>query len=301
MMKFNREDLGLYFATSLVGAGTGLLLGALIASRIQAVRMARDMSYLEEDWEAPDIHMETYDDEFVVETEEQVSKAKVEKKEKKREFKLSKNDRTRLLALIDKYSPTPMQVSMVEGGVMSIDDLEVSLIEEEFDEFMANEEDDDEELILAVEEVDESEGLEPTDYNGQYRAYVDDKPEMDALLLDDEEDWPPDAEKLLVVIDDRWEVCAVPPEGKHAKNKRLVHFNPITEETFTLTRQGTAVPANIASMMSQSVRDHLWNFLLYPTFDEIYVDDTTGTRWYHIIRAEDESKEEDSRRNARPR
>lgn len=294
MMKFNRDDLGLYFATTLAGAGTGLLLGALIASRIQAVRMARDMSYLEEDWEAPDIHTETFDDEFVVETEEQVLLTKGVKKEKQRQFKLSKNDQARLLALIEDYSPTPMQVSLVEGGVMSIDDLEVSLVEEEFEE-----EDEDDESSLSVAKVDEGEGLEPVDYNGQYRTFVDEKPEMDELLVDDQENWPPDAEKLLVVIDDRWEVRLDPPEGKHTKNKRVVHFNPITEETFTLTRQGSAVPANIASMMSQSVRDHLWNFLLYETFEEVYVDDTTGARWFHIIRAEDESEEEDSSLHAR--
>ena len=33
-MKFKREDIGLYFALGLVGAGAGLLVGAFVASKL---------------------------------------------------------------------------------------------------------------------------------------------------------------------------------------------------------------------------------------------------------------------------
>ena len=61
-MKFKREDIGLYFALGLAVGGFGLLLGALIAARMNRRQKEEEWSQSEIDFEAQQEADERFDE-----------------------------------------------------------------------------------------------------------------------------------------------------------------------------------------------------------------------------------------------
>lgn len=109
-MKFKKEDIGLYFALGLVGAGVGLLVGAFIASRREGPIPVGVLDSVQ-DWH-----------------KEEVGKKPPEKKLVK---KSKKESTPELDAFIEKYQPTAIQIEMVKNGLFDLESLEKTLIQEE--------------------------------------------------------------------------------------------------------------------------------------------------------------------------
>jgi len=110
-MKFNKEDIGLYFALGLTGAGVGLLVGAFISSRItkkknEIIVISEGEIDFEVDEEETDIPLEADEDE---------------------DLEMEKE----LIALTERYSPNQMQLEMVRNGMYTVDQLEELLQSEE--------------------------------------------------------------------------------------------------------------------------------------------------------------------------
>ncbi|MCK4787430.1 MAG: hypothetical protein KAV87_26970 [Desulfobacteraceae bacterium] len=140
-MKFKKEDMGLYFALGLVGAGAGLLIGALIAARL----MGPEPIYI------PEMDEEEWDQEAEMEAHKTIQKiARVKKSQKQG---LTKE----MEEFIITYQPTAIQIEMVKNNLLTLDDLKD---------------------VLVLEKVAEQQ--EPYNYNTVYLE-KDDKPDLDEL------------------------------------------------------------------------------------------------------------------------
>lgn len=157
-MKFQRSDLGLYFASSLVGAGVGLLVGSFIASRLAApeppfIPEEEDEGWDEEYWQAPE-------------------KIPGVKKSRKKTTKIKVSDDPELAAFIAEWEPSTIQIEMVKKGLVTLEDLQQTLAEER----------------LAEEK-------EPYSYN---LRYYDDKPDLaDLVKLPEDEELVDDRYQIL--------------------------------------------------------------------------------------------------------
>jgi len=320
MLKFKREDVGLYFALGLIGGGVGLLIGAFIANRVEQ-KLRGDLAYLDEDMEAPDIHMETLPEDEdgsminpSVKMEYRELKAVVKeidaldmpervvpkagKMSKGRTFRLSRKDERELTRLLKEYKPTEVQIDLVHQGIMTVEELELELIEREmeamedvdYEEIDAEEEEEELELVSGEED-----GIDHIDYSKPYRVFEDDKPDMDDLLPVNDIGRR-DLSELLVTIGGRYEIMLERPEGKHQKNRKLLMFDEQDERVYQPARSGSGqpVPVDIAVMISPEVKDTIWDFLLFEDVDPIYIDDLKGTRWYEIQRDGTEEDGSDS-------
>lgn len=291
MLKFKREDVGLYFALGLVGGGIGLLIGAFIASRIE---QKRELAYLEEDWESPDIHVEDLPEDEeetlinpvldkeqkrelkridALETEERVP-AKSGRMSRGRVLRLTRQEERELKRLCQEYSPSEIQIDLVNQGIMTVEDLELSLIEEEMSK-----------MEEEPEEGEEFDGVAHTDYSKPYRVFEDNKPDMDELLPVDDIG-PRDISDLLVTLGGRYEITIEPPEGKHQKNKKELLFDSDGEKVYKAAKSGedSVVAVDIGVMISPEVKETIWDFLLFEDVDPIYINDLKGSRWYEITR-----------------
>ena len=152
-MKFKKSDLGLYFASSLVGAGAGLLTGAFIASR-----MTGPAFYVpeEETWDEQVTRLQALGD--------PPEKIAVEKKPRKTTVKIKVQDDPELAAFIAEWEPSTIQIEMVKKGLVTLDALEELLVKE-----------------AAAKEI------EPYNYSHPYFD-GDDKPELSDLTTLPEEE-----------------------------------------------------------------------------------------------------------------
>ena len=165
-MKFKREDVGLYFALGLVGAGMGLLVGAFIASR----RGGSMPSYIprgevaDEDW-----------NETAKAADKSLHKLVREIPRKKKRVKKAENEfLVELDAFIKEYEPTTIQIEMVKSKLLTLDELRETMIKEE--------------LVKQKE---------PYNYNQPYLE--DDKPDLaDLAKLPEDEDVVDDRYKILM-------------------------------------------------------------------------------------------------------
>lgn len=314
MLKFKREDLGLYFAMGLVFGGAGLLVGAFVSNKLEQRRREKELEYLEEDWEAPDVHTEDSeevvinpivakdkrgfgtlaDPEAIELAREKSLKRRKQKDSERKKFHLSDQQRSELRRLIEEYEPTTIQIELVESGTMTLEDLEMSLLEEQFIEAEFEEEEDDPLPVTITEGQTDGDYLDHTDYSSQYRGYEDNKPDIDDLISSNDIGERP-LEELLVVVDNRWEILLDEPKGKHQKNRKDIFFDPENESTYVLSPSDPdiTIPVDIAVMISPEVKDLVWDFLLFEEVGTIYINDLEGPRWYTISK-EGESVEDDS-------
>lgn len=313
-MRFKREDIGLYFASALIGGGLGLLLGALATAQINKKReekfyaeeAARDDNidrspannvtvnwYKEEPTEekVKEVVINTVNRKETWEIgTDPVAKSGLEMKLKpmtREKFRISKEDRKELARLSEEYVINALQVELVEKGTITVEELEESLIDADFDQD-----------ILELPEEDESDNLDLEDHIDYSQVYRDDKPEMDELLnkhekpLDD--DGPRELGDLLVVVDSKWEIRLEPPTNKGARLKRTIYFDPDDETVYTKSGAGDIVSADLRVITTKAVRDIIYPWLLFEKdIEAIYIDDISSTksRWYEIIRLKDEEDE----------
>lgn len=264
-MKFKKEDVGLYFALGLVGAGVGLLIGAYIASRRGRATTVVNNLYIPEGM--------TYDEKkdiFVLEEEEPIAqkfprkKNRVEKAQEDHERarqEAKKVDSPQLKGFIVEYRPSSIQIEMVRSGVITLDELRETMLQEEL-----------------------AEAKEPYNYNGPY--HEDDKPELSELakLPEDEE-----------IIDDRYEILQKPPKRKSKKNVRTIFFDQEDGTFYTLTRQGAPVPiAQIDEFISEETWEILLPYML-SGFDPLFVNDLSNAKYYkfELIPEDTEASSED--------
>lgn len=123
-MKFNRNDIGLYIALGLVGAGTGLLIGAFIAGRRKQSRVSNQIRDLVDETEklvdnyklSEDAKetLEEYTIPEIVVYDEKPIEPKSQYSEEIQEF-------------IEEYEPTSVQLEMVMKDILSIDEVKKAL------------------------------------------------------------------------------------------------------------------------------------------------------------------------------
>lgn len=302
-MQFKREDLGLYFATALIGGGLGLLAGAFLTTRINKKR--------EEDFNAADAARDESEEEYTdyYKTEvvgvrpelaeasqtikEEVKKVEVLLENSTRgkipgkqieKHRMSREERIELQRLTKEYVVGDLQIKLVQEGTMTVEELEDALVEEELD---------DQDLDISVVEIVDH--VNRVDYSQQYRD--GEKPDMAAYLEKPVNDLAPlEIDDLLVTVGERWEILLQPPEGKSPQQKRTVYFDPEDEGVFTKTKGGDMAPADLRVIASEEVRDIIMPWLLFETeIETIYLNDIRNkkTRWYEIVRMKEDDDDAD--------
>ncbi len=249
-MKVKKEDLGLYFALGLVGAGVGLLVGTYIASR-RGGSMPR---YIPEDYQ------EEWDEEAEKAADKTVQKISRKKNRvKKGEIDISRRKHRAAISekkqlekdleeFIDKYQPTAIQIEMVKSDLIGLKELEDMMMKEEL-----------------------AKHTEPYDYNGPYLE--DGKPELsDLSKLPEEED----------VIDDRYKILQEPPKRKSPKNMRVVYFDSEAGSFYTMTRQKQPIAVN---SIEEFITEETWEIMLpymVTGFAPLFVNDLQTAKWYRF-------------------
>lgn len=267
-MKIKKEDIGLYFALGLVGAGVGLLVGAYIASK----RGGSIPSYIPEGT--------VYDKEkgrFVIDEEwgEAVVEKRLEKmaektdrkipRKKKRVKKGQKKSDPELEAFIKEFEPSAIQIELVKNGLTTLEELEETILQEK----------------LAEEK-------EPYNYNGPYLE--DDKPDLSDLakLPEDEE-----------TVDDRYVILRQPPKRKSPKNMRVIYFDSGDGSFYTMTRKKQPVPiGSITEFISEETWEVMLPYML-SGFAPLFVNDLTNAKYYRfeIVPEDLEESSEDDEHN----
>lgn len=121
-MKFKKEDVGLYLAASLAGGGLGLLVGALIASRLtEPIVIPEEEEY---DIEIPE-NLEPGDS-FDI----SVEKIAGEKKSRKKTIKFKPEDDPEIAAFIAEWEPSPIQIEMLKTERVTPEELIQVILEE---------------------------------------------------------------------------------------------------------------------------------------------------------------------------
>ena len=289
-MRFKREDLGLYFATALIGGGAGLLAGALVTTYINRKR-EEDEENEPVEWEdevLPTHH--TINNLFVQDESSEkpaivVDTVKLPVGEEvetsyppgaTKKFRLTPDGRRHLSRLTEEYDITPMQLGLVESGAVSIDELEATLVEEEFER-----ENRDDEPDVEIEVTETTDASERVDYSAGYR---DTKPDLDDLVDDT---GPRDINELLVTIGN-WDILIEPPEGKGLNQKRTLYFDPDGDDLFIKNASGEITAADLRVIATPEVQEIILPWLKFePDVDIIYLNDirNSKTRWYEILRA----------------
>jgi len=244
-MKFKRSDLGLYFASTLVGAGVGLLMGAFIASR--QTRSFYVPGKIEE-WEAvSDPVAQRFQVDNVEEyLDEQAEKNARVKKPRKTSTKITVQDDPKLAAFIAEWEPSTIQIEMVKKGLVTLEALEEVLIKE-----------------AAAKKS------EPYNYRG---PYYDDKPELvDISKLPEEEK----------IVDDRYQILRDLPTDRDIKKVRIIYWDPEDNDFYCLSRSKQPVPTDLRGLIS----DETWEIMLPyfdKGYNTLYVDDKETNRFYRF-------------------
>ncbi len=246
MLKFKKEDTGLYVALTLMGAGTGLLAGAIIASRLAGPIYISTPE--EEEW---DEEAEIAADEDRKLYEKPKSKiARGKKSGKQRAYSKPDSEETKELnEFIMKYGPSPIQIEMIKSGVLTMDTVAESLMQEEMAKLK-----------------------EPYNYNTVYRE-EDDKPDLEDLaLLPDE----------IETIDDRWVLSSVQTKEKSKKNLRRCFYDIRDNSFYTTSRQGHDIPLG---SVNDFVPDSVWDIVepyLLSDMGPIFVNDLESTKHFEF-------------------
>ena len=250
-MKFKKEDLGLYFALGLVGAGTGLLVGVIISQKLASPEpiFIPEMPGFEDDW---------------VDNDYEKIKAKIARVKKSEEKSDVEEDnaeeKAELLDFIDEYSPTTIELAMLDKGMTTID-----------------------ELKQAIEQRTGVEDAEPTNYHGAYHIgdLDEDKPDLEDLV-----DLPDEIE----VIDERWEISSTMTPDKSRNNLRKIIWNSDKDSFFTESRSGDYVRMNgLENTITEEVWDAVAPFLL-ADMGPVFVNDTLSPKHYVFDRLSEDAE-----------
>jgi hypothetical protein len=242
-VKFKKEDLGLYFALGLVGAGAGLLVGVIISQRLAGP----------EPIFIPDLDENDFLDDEYEKTARKI--ARNEKSEEKSDFReineeAYKEEKAAMIKFIDDYSPTSIELAMLDKGMTTVD-----------------------ELKMAIEQRTGVEDAEPTNYHGAYHVgdLDEDKPELEDLVpLPDE----------IEVIDERWEISSTMTPDKSRNNLRTIVWDSRADKFLTQSRSGDYVRMN---GLENTITPEVWNAVapfLLAEMGPVFVNDKLSPKHY---------------------
>lgn len=267
-MKFKKEDLGLYFALGLVGAGAGLLVGVIVSQKLagpEAIYVPEGMTYdKEKDIFVLDDAREDEEAELLAhKTIQEIARSK--KSEEKRDFrevneKGYEEEKAAMIKFIEGYSPTTIELAMLDKGMTTI-----------------------EELKKAIEQRTGVEDAEPTNYHGAYHVgdIDEDKPELEDLV-----DLPNEIE----IIDERWEVSSTMTPDKSRNNLREIMWNSDTDKFFSRARTGDYVRMN---GLENTITNEVWNEIapfLLSNIGPVFVNDTLSPKHYVFDRLSEDAE-----------
>jgi hypothetical protein len=152
-MKFRKEDVGLYLAAGLAGGGLGLLVGALVASRLA------EPIYIPEE----ELENDPVADRYQVPNVEKYLNEKIagEKKPRKKRIKFKAEDDPDLAAFIAEWEPSTIQIEMLKTGQATMEEVETVILDDRL-----------------------SKEIEPYNYSAPYF----DKPDLSELVADPEDE-----------------------------------------------------------------------------------------------------------------
>lgn len=211
-MRFKKEDIGLYMASSLAGGGLGLLVGAFIASRLE------EPIYIpEEDWrEEAHVRLSYKNAEDFKARLEKAEKIAGGEKSRKTRIKLKAEDDPDLAKFIAEWEPSTIQIEMLRNDQTTMEEVQKIILDER-----------------AREEI------EPYNYSAPYY----DKPELSELVT-----LPEDEE----IIDDRYQILQTAPTGKSSKSIQVLKYDPDDGGLFKMARNGKPVPTNLRKDMENT-------------------------------------------------
>lgn len=211
-MIFKKEDIGMYVALGLTGAGIGLIVGAYIAQRLK--RRAADDEYpieIEVGEEEPIGRVtelvETEDGTTATITVEEVPKGMLFGKTEEPEYS------DELKAAIEEHELTAIQIQMVQTGLATLEEVVVLRRKERY-----------------------AQSAEPYTYSGLYAPSGDEKPDLDELVPDEEKE-----EKDVIPIDGRYSFVPNVPDGMSDPPWPIL-YDPIKELFYRLSGRGNLIP-----------------------------------------------------------
>lgn len=286
-MKFKKEDFGLYFALTMVGAGVGLLVGSLVGSRLKERRqreddtayltmtgMAYDTDHAEEVFrglENGTFKLEPGVGEISVVPVKSWEAPEPSKPQRPNDRR-SRNPRSQAKAqkalredkeyqdLLERYQPSQMQTQLYLNGLVTLDELRTLIIDE----------------ALAASKA-------PYDYAEHYRDVEEEKPELAELVSLSPDEYSDE------LIDDRFKIMDKPPLDKRPKSEKTLiwDYEPGEEDTFTtITRDGRLVPVSLSGLISDEAWEAVQPYLL-AGLSPVYVDDLEKDRFFKFVMEKD--------------
>jgi len=319
-MRFKKEDVGLYFAMMLMGAGVGLLIGSIIANRLQA---RHEEEEAEEEWEENALADEMWEAEQVAKLkhiseqgivdrtelteEEQAMAAEAQEIAEEEEYVSAQIDKfnSRLEAVKERPAkPTRLKVTKKPENQSEYSD-------EELEIFIADNEPNQplitmlygglmtmEDVLGVIEAEEDAQNMEEVDYGKQYRGenIFENPPEFDE---NDKPVPPPIPLQLEVygVVNERWTLRANRPDGYDDQLLKEIVYDP-DENLFFHMRNGQQLPFEMAAAGGSDVWEAAERYMDAAGTDEIIVDDGMKPRWYIFHRLQsgaDEAASELSR------
>lgn len=298
-MKFKREDLGLYFAFMLMGAGAGLLAGSIISSIIERRRKSQqadgsvEVEY-DPNWAIKE--RKAIEEELARMTEEQnlrVEHAKLmskgyrasgvewkapEPKEHEEEKPRKKNTHRsnnsiysdeELKEFIIEHNVGTMHQEMLRNGYMTMDQV-LGVMEEE---------------ALAME-------LPEQDYGSQYRSYYTAAQEEAKEL----EELSKDEIAILVdelgIVNDRYRITSAPPEHASELLFKEVQWDE-EDNSFYFLRRGAPIAYDIRTGIGHDTWEVVVKFLVPEgKLTDVYVEDMDNGKLFAFHKLADLDEDE---------
>lgn len=252
-MKFVKDDIGLYWALTLVGAGIGLLVGSFISSRIK-------------EKETPLVITEK----DIVEDSKEVEKKTglMSLKEKNEVFKVEEYKE-----FIERYTPSALQLQMLDRGLIAKDAL-IKLLEKQKDDTPPYLEKPELSDLNArdLRLMERTKKLEET-----FRERVE--------LSEEEEEWDEFERDWYglgrVEISDKFTISLEPPD-KDPRRMRVFYFTEDDDTAYTMTRSKEPVPTDLRTVIDEVTIAFLKKRIEKDGIVPIYVDDVSTVKYYRF-------------------
>lgn len=208
-MKFNKNDIGMYLGTTLLGASFGLLAGAMITALIQR---RRERLWLEQEADEPEEEYDFENDEIWKEANEAYDRLTGIYRESEEDLAEDMKLEEELAEFIETYNPNSMQIALVRSGTVEM-----------------------EEMIKVLTDVDTPQ----IDYSKPYRKTIeeyaasDDKPDLSTLTTMPEDEG---------VVNEHWKLSSTVPSHKRRDLIRNLYYDPEDEQFAKLHPNGELMP-----------------------------------------------------------
>lgn len=315
-MRFKQEDIGLYIAMMLLGAGTGLLIGSFIASRIAAKKEEADIDeeleaneLADEIWAAREAevmgtfigHTEDgiaiFEDPPELTEEEQAMKEEAEEiaeeedyvaSEQVKKFEARQAAAEELKAEAESREKTPRierEPDMPVNTSKYTDEELVDFISEHEPQlFMINMLYNGtmtmEQVLGVIEREEEALAMDDEDYSKQYRNVFEDPPEVEENPVR----VPPpnkDLVEVYEVVNDRWAIMNQPSLESTDKVLSEIAYDP-DEDAFFYMHKDRMLDFQPGRFGGQEVWEIAEQIMRSSGRDEIIIEDLAKPRWYII-------------------